>query len=289
MNRFLEQVRSLEPEVTLGVLGDPIEHSLSPVMQNAALAARGMACRYGRLRVSEAELAEAFRHLRGRFLGWNLTLPLKLVAVNLVDEIDEQAQWLNAINTVVRREGRLLGFNTDGIGLHRALDEAFGTNWKLTSVAIIGAGGGAGSSAARYLARIGLPELVLVNRTVEKLEPLRAALAGLTKVRLYGWDGLPRAVAESPLLINASSLGLDGTPLGWDPGWLQPDHRVFDMVYRREPTPVVAWARSRGAIAVDGLGMLLYQGAAAFRHWFGEPVPETEMRRALYTAAGRGA
>jgi shikimate dehydrogenase len=288
LNRFLEQVRSLEPGVSLAVLGDPIEHSLSPVMQNAGLAARGLAHRYGRLRVSEAELAEAFRHLRGRLIGWNLTLPLKLAAVNLVDEVNEEAQWLNAINTVVCREGRLAGFNTDGIGLHRTLDEAFGTRWKLTSVAIIGAGGGAGSSAARYLARIGVPELVLVNRTVEKLEPLRAALTGLTNLRLYGWDGLPRAVAESRLLINASSLGLDGTPLGWDPGWLQPDHCVFDMVYRREPTPMVTWARSRGTVAVDGLAMLLYQGAAAFHHWFGDPVPETEMRRALYTAAGRG-
>ncbi|MBV8901155.1 MAG: shikimate dehydrogenase [Verrucomicrobia bacterium] len=287
MNRFLEQVGSLEPGVGLAVLGDPIEHSLSPVMQNAALAARGLAHRYGRLRVSEAELAEAFRHLRERFLGWNLTLPLKLAALNLVEEVDEDARWLNAINTVVCRQGRLAGFNTDAIGLHRALDEVFGTNWKLTSVAIIGAGGGAGSSAARYLARIGVPALALVNRTPEKLAPLRAALAGLTDLRLYGWDGLPRAVAESRLLINASSLGLDGTPLGWDPGWLQGDHRVFDMVYRRDLTPVVAWARRRGIVAVDGLAMLLYQGAAAFRHWFGEPVPEAEMRRALYTAAGR--
>jgi shikimate dehydrogenase len=167
------------------------------------------------------------------------------------------------------------------------LDEAFGTSWRLTSVAIIGAGGGAGSSAARYLARTGVPELILVNRTPEKLQPLRAALAGLTSVRIHGWDRLPQAVAGSRLLINASSLGLDGTPLGWDPGWLRADHHVFDMVYRREPTPVVAWARSRGAIAVDGLSMLLYQGAAAFRHWFGEPVPEAEMRRALFRAAGR--
>lgn len=268
-------------------MGNPIEHSLSPVMQNAALAARGLVHRYDRLRVSEGELADAFRHLRGRFLGWNLTLPLKLAAVNLVDEVNEEAQWLRAINTVVCRQGRLVGFNTDGIGLHRALDEAFGTGWKPASVAVIGAGGGAGSSAARYLARIGVPELVLVNRTLEKLEPLRASLAGVTRVRLHGWDGLPRAVTESRLLINASSLGLDGSPLGWDPGWLQPGHRVFDMVYRREPTPVVAWARSCGIVAVDGLAMLFHQGAAAFRHWFGEPVPETEMRRALYAAAGR--
>jgi shikimate dehydrogenase len=287
LNTLLEQIRSLGPGVRLAVLGDPIEHSLSPAMQNAGLAARGLVHRYGRLRVSEAELAEAFRHLRDRLLGWNLTLPLKLAAMNLIDEAGEEAQWLNAINTVVCREGKLAGFNTDGIGLHRALDEAFGTNWKLTSVAVIGAGGGAGSSAARYLARTGVPELILVNRTPEKLEPLRAALAGLTDVRIHGWDGLPRAVAESCVLINASSLGLDGTPLGWDPSWLRPDHRVLDMVYRREPTPVVAWARSRGAIAVDGLSMLLYQGAAAFRHWFGEPVPEAEMRRALYTSAGR--
>jgi shikimate dehydrogenase len=289
LNRFLEQVRALEPEVSLAVLGDPIEHSLSPVMQNAGLAARGLAHRYGRLRVSEAELAEAFRHLRGQFRGWNLTLPLKLAAVNLVDEVNEEARWLNAINTVVCRGGRLAGFNTDGIGLHRALDEAFGTSWKLAPVTIIGAGGGAGSSAARYLARIGVPELVLVNRTPEKLKPLRAALAGLTNLRLYGWDGLSRAVAESPLLINASSLGLDGTPVGWDPGWLQGEHRVFDMVYRRDLTPVVAWARRRGTVAIDGLAMLLHQGAAAFRHWFGEPVPEAEMRSALYAAAGRGA
>ena len=111
---------------------------------------------------------------------------------------------------------------------------------------------------------------------------IAVALAGLTDVGIYGWDGLLRAVAESRLVINASSLGLDGTPLGWDPGWLQADHRVFDMVYRREPTPVVTWACNRGTLAVDGLAMLFHQGAEAFRHWFGEPVPETGIYEVIH-------
>ncbi|MBV9490508.1 MAG: shikimate dehydrogenase [Verrucomicrobia bacterium] len=287
MVTFSEQVSSLPSDVALAVLGDPVAHSLSPAMQNAGLAARALPLSYGRLRVTEAELPKAFQELRSRFHGWNLTLPLKLTALPLVDELDPEAQWLGAINTVVRRDQKLIGFNTDGLGLHRALEAAFGAAWRSAPVTLIGAGGGAGSAAARYLARTGIPKLTLVNRTRAKLQTLHATLEKTMHVRIGSWEELPRAIADSRLVINASSLGLDGTPLDWDPAWLDPGHLVLDLVYRREPTPVVTWARRAGASAVDGLDMLLFQGAEAFRLWFGQPVPEAEMRHALYAAAFR--
>jgi shikimate dehydrogenase len=283
-----EPTAVLPPEVRLAVLGDPIQHSLSPVLQNAGLAARGFPFRYDRLHVREVQLGETFQRLRRTFIGWNLTLPLKLSALDLVDEFDDEARRLGAINTVAVRDGRLIGTNTDGLGLHLALEEAFGAGWKSKRILILGAGGGAGSAAARYLARAGVPCLLLANRTLEKLDRLTADLAQMTRVKAYAWQHLAAAFAEAELIINATSVGLDGSRLEWEPGWLRSDHTLFDLVYRAEPTPVVAWARQRGVFAQDGLAMLFHQGVSAFVWWFGEPVPATAMRQALYTAAGRG-
>lgn len=278
----------LPPDVRLAVLGDPIAHSLSPVLQNAGLAARGFPFRYGRLQVAEAEVGQVFQQLRRTCLGWNVTLPLKRAALNLVDEADHEARRLGAVNTVAVRDGGLIGTNTDGRGLHLALDEAFGAGWERKRILILGAGGGAGSAAARYLAAIGVPCLLLANRTPKKLLGLEADLARHTHVETYGWQHLETAFAGAELIVNATSVGLNGAPLDWDSGWLRPDHTLFDLVYRAEPTPVVAWARARGIPAHDGLAMLFHQGVRAFSWWFGDPLPAVAMRRALYAAAGRG-
>ena len=271
------------PGFQLAVLGDPVEHSLSPPMQNAALAARGLPYRYERLQVPPARLSDAFIRLRELgFVGWNLTLPHKISGYDLVDRLDPEATALRAVNTVLNLGNELIGFNTDGRGLQAALAEAFGADLAKTRIALLGAGGGAGQASARFLARLHPERLLLVNRTVAKLEALKHDLAGDPRVTFWDFARLERVFLEADLIINASSAGLSGDSVDWDPGWFRADHRIFDMVYGREgETPIVRWARRNGIAAVDGRLMLLHQGAFAFEHWFGKPVPVQAMRDAL--------
>ena len=267
----------------LAVLGDPVEHSLSPGMQNAALAARQLPYRYDRLLVPPAKLETAFSCLRKlEFIGWNLTLPHKIAGYHLVDRLDPEAEALGAINTVVNQDGTLIGFNTDGRGLRAALTDAFGIETAQSRIALLGAGGGAGQASARFLANLKPKKLLLVNRTAEKMEPLRRQWAANADVTFWSFEQLREVFSEADLIINASSQGLTGAALDWDPKWLRPEHRIFDMAYRSQSdTPLVAWARQSGVPAVDGLMMLLHQGAFAFEHWFGQPVPLEAMRAAL--------
>jgi shikimate dehydrogenase len=271
----------------LAVLGDPVEHSLSPVMHNAALEARGLSYRYDRLLVSPAQLETAFRSLRELgFIGWNLTIPHKIAGYRLVDRLDSEAESLGAINTVVNQDGNLIGFNTDGRGLHAALVDAFGVELTKSKIALLGAGGGAGQASARFLANLRPERLLLVNRTVEKMDGLRQELVTNSGVTFWDFTQLRQVFLDADLIINASSLGLTDGPLDWDPKWLRSEHRLFDMVYRPQgDTPLVTWAERNRVPAVDGRLMLLHQGAFAFEHWFGQPVPLAAMREALMGTA----
>jgi shikimate dehydrogenase len=277
----------LPADIRLAVLGDPVNHSLSPEMQNAGLTARAMPFRYARLWVKSGELDEVFSLLRQReFIGWNLTIPHKVAALGLVDMIDPTASRVGAINTVVNRSGSLVGFNTDGVGLIAALRESFGLDISNTRVAVLGAGGGAGMSAAVFLLDEQPLQLLLANRTLAKLDRLRDAIGHHDKVSFWPWTKLSEVFAQADLIVNASSVGLDGHPLDWDSRWLERRHRLFDMMYGSEQTPVVRWAVAAGVSAIDGAAMLLHQGTAAFQHWFGTPVPESAMREALYRQLG---
>ena len=269
--------------VRLAVLGDPVEHSLSPVMQNAALAARGLPYRYDRLLVSPPQLDTAFACLRNlEFIGWNLTIPHKIAGYRLVNHLDREAEALGAINTVVNRGGNLIGFNTDGRGLQAALVDAFAVDPAKSKIALLGAGGGAGQASARFLANLRPERLLLVNRTAEKMDGLRRELTANSNVTFWDFDHLREVFLEADLIINASSLGLTGAALDWNPKWLRVEHRLLDMVYRAQgDTPLVSWGQQNGVPAVDGRLMLLHQGAFAFEHWFGQPVPLAAMREAL--------
>jgi shikimate dehydrogenase len=290
--RTIEDLRRSAPDrlpadLRLAVLGDPIAHSLSPEMQNAGLAARGIPVQYAKFQIKSGELAEAFSLLREReFIGWNVTVPHKVSACGLVDQIDPVAGRVGAINTVVNRSGSLIGFNTDGFGLITALRESFSVDFRSIRIAVLGAGGGAGMTAAIFLLEENPDRLLLANRTLAKLDRLRSALGQDRRVSFWSWKDLGEVFAQADLIINASSVGLDGHALDWDSRWLNQRHRLFDMMYGSEPTPVVRWAVAAGASAIDGVSMLLHQGTAAFQHWFGPPVPETPMREALYEKLG---
>jgi shikimate dehydrogenase len=275
-----------DPDLRLLVIGDPIDHSLSPPMHNAALEFLHLPYLYGRLRVSPANLSQAFQILRQQdFIGWNLTLPHKLAALDLLDGLDPVAKRLRAVNTVVNHSGHLFGFNTDGKGLVAAIREAFGCAVPSVRIALLGAGGGAGQAAARYLAELNVPTLVLLNRTVAKARRLASELAGGSKseIRAEPWENLPKVCREVDLIVNASTVGPTPETLNS----LESRHLVFDMVYGPQETPLVHFARKKGARSADGLLMLFHQGVFAFEIWFGKPAPAELMRKALFAAAGR--
>jgi len=281
---------SKEADFRLAVLGDPVDHSLSPSMQNAGLVSLHLPYRYGRLHVRPGDLVEAFDLLRKRdFIGWNLTLPHKLAALDLLDGLDPEAERLRSVNTVVNQSGRLFGFNTDGAGFVAAIKEAFDCDLRALRIAVLGAGGGAGQTVARCLSELNVPLLIMVNRTVAKTERLAKDLAAQskTKIQTGKWDHLAEVCRQVDLLVNASSVGLDRE--GIHEGWrtLESRHLVFDMVYGPRETALVRFAREKGARATDGLLMLLHQGVLAFEIWFGKPAPDAVMRAALWRAAGR--
>ena len=284
----------------VAVYGQPIRHSASPAMQNAGLAALGLDWRYVACEVDPAHLAAAIAGARAmNFVGLNLTVPHKLLATTLVDELDESARTWGAVNTIVfeARSGagewtaigrlgewsgpiRSRGYNTDADAIVRSLGEDLAIEPRGARVLLLGAGG-AGRSAALRLADEGVTELWLVNRTTARAEELAAEIrARFPAVEVA--VGYPATDVE--IILNATSVGLkpaDGLPL--DPARfpLRRADGVYDMVYRPASTPLWVAARAAGCRTANGLGMLLHQGAAALELWSGQPAPLGVMRTAL--------
>ncbi len=283
------------------VIGHPVKHSASPAMQNAGFAALGLNWRYLAFDVAPSQLAAAISGAKTmRFIGLNLTVPHKLASVSLVDALDASAQTCAAVNTI-RFEARdatgawqplsrfeempvsnirTLGFNTDSDAIARALRDELGLNLAGTRVLLLGAGG-AGRTAALRLAKEGVAELWLVNRTAERADALADEIRRIFP-KVTARTGYP--TGDVNLVINATSLGLkadDPIPLDADRFPLGRTKAVFDMVYRPAETRLLAAARSAGCRIANGLGMLLYQGAAALELWAGRGAPIDSMRRAL--------
>jgi shikimate dehydrogenase len=222
----------LPSPIRLGVLGYPVAHSLSRQMQNAALEASGLAMQYARFQISPNELTAALRLMREHdFIGINLTLPHKIAAVALLDEVDEQAQKIGAVNTVSFRGGRSLGYNTDSEGFSRALREEFSVDLGDLRVLLLGAGGGAGRAIAWQCAWAKCERLVLVSRTLATAHAFAHELAdSFSGPRVFGpearLEALPSedralrtAIARTDLVVNATPLGLhfsDPLPIGPD-------------------------------------------------------------------------
>jgi len=285
-----ERVTAGEPvPLRLAVLGDPVAHSASPPMQNAALAACGIAARYCRLHIRPEEFADAVRLLAGRnFLGVNCTIPHKGAALAAVDEADDHARRAAGVNTIVfGNDGRLRGFSTDGPGLARAVREQLGADLGDLRVLVLGAGGGAGRAVAMQCASDGARALTLINRSPEKLQPLHDAIAAFyprESLALAAWDdaALARALAVSDLVVNCSALGMkpdDPSPI--PASLLAARHLLYDTIYTAGRTPLMRAADAAGARSTNGLSMLLHQGALAFEHWFHRAAPLAAMRAAL--------
>lgn len=264
-------------------------------MQNAALAASGLTMRYARFRIAAKELPEALRLMREHdFVGCNLTVPHKIAALPLLDEVDERARKIGAVNTVVFRGGRSLGYNTDGAGFSRAVREEFAVDLENLRVLLLGAGGGAGHAVAYQCALENCERLVLVNRTLAKAQVLARELAGyfsgprvlgpVARLEAIPWESqaLQTQLARTDLIVHATPLGLhttDPSPLGRP--LLAPSLMIYDLIPSPTRTALLTAAAEAGARGADGRSMLLHQGALAFEHWFDRPAPLPAMRQAL--------
>jgi shikimate dehydrogenase len=271
------------------VYGLPIGHSASPAMHNAAFAALGLNWRYLAFEVRPDDLRAAIEGARAMgFAGLNLTVPHKLLALELVDALDPSAKRWGAVNTIrfesARVDGRskirVIGFNTDADALATALREDLKAALRGARVLLLGAGG-AGRTAALKLAAEKVAELFLVNRTLSKAR----ALAGEIKKQFPAARvtvGYPGSAVD--LLINATSLGLqpgDPLPFAGKQFSLKQAGAVYDLIYRPAETRLLKAAQKAGCKTANGLGMLLHQGAKAFEIWTGKPAPLDVMRRAL--------
>ena len=261
------------------VLGHPVAHSLSPRMHNAAFAALGLDACYLALDVPPERLAEALAGLRASPpLGANLTIPHKVAVLPLLDALSEDARAAGSVNTLVFRDGRVEGHNTDGAGALDALRE-HGTRVQGARALVLGAGGAA-RGVAHALARAGA-QVTLANRTAAKADEAARDL-GLTTIP---FDRVPDAMRAVDLLVNATSVGLRDDALPVPLAGLLPTATVIDCVYRPGGTALVREARARGCVAVPGESMLLHQGARAFALWTGRPAPVEAMRHALEAPA----
>jgi shikimate dehydrogenase len=287
-------LRKAKPPIRLGVFGQPIAHSLSPQIQNAALAASDLKMQYARFEIARDELEpalELFKRLE--FVGLNLTVPHKIAALNLVDDIDESARQIGAINTIKVEKGKLRGFNTDGPGFARAIREEFSVDLRDLRVLVIGAGGAA-RAIALECAKEDCERLVIANRDPEKARQLTESLRGffagpkvlgpVARLQAIAADevALRFQIANSDLVVNATPLGLnrgDAPPV--PVRLLAPHLMVYDTVYGSRPTAFVSGAIEAGARAANGRSMLLHQGALAFEIWFDRAAPIDAMRRAL--------
>jgi shikimate dehydrogenase len=289
--------------VPYAVLGRPVNHSLSPIMQQAAFDQLGIEARYFRIETDDAGLAGAVAQMREvPFGGWNCTVPNKVRMMELCDRRAETAERLRAVNTVVNEEGVLVGHNTDGVGWSCAVREAFGREMDSLRILLLGAGG-AGRAIATQALLEKCDELIIVNRNELRAQELLGHLqaqfsSGPTArspadLRAIRWTDLEleTALRETDLVVNATAAGLDPKAPPVLAAKLLPSSLcVFDTVYGAGGDKLRREVEAAGARWSNGLGMLLHQGAAAFSLWTKREAPLETMRRALHSAfsASRG-
>ena len=267
-----------------GVIGDPIEHSLSPTIHYAAFDHLKLDFVFLAFRVKTADLENAIRGMRGLGIrGLNVTMPHKSTVIGYLDEVDSTVQFLGSANTVLNKEGVLSGSNTDGVGALKALREN-GVALSEKKVLLLGAGGAAKAIAFSLAEEVG--ELVILNRAPEKAKELAEALRRIFKNKIVGDslspDAITKNLQDSDVLINATSVGMypDSNQSIVAPQRLKSDLSVMDIVYNPVETKLARDAKAAGAKVISGVEMLIYQGAASFKIWTGRSAPVEVMRRA---------
>lgn len=268
------------------IIGQPIGHTLSPAMHNAAFAALGYNGVYLPCPVQEDSLAEAVSGIRALGIrGGNVTIPFKEKIGRYLDGLTEQARIIGAVNTLYWEQDRLIGANTDGDGFLQALLRLEPAAAALPGAVVLGAGGSA-RAVAVSLVQAGLKRLVLVNRKLDKAGKLAVVLRDLgADVQVMAWNDpdLRKMISQMPLLINTTPLGMTAFP-GSPPidcEVLTPHHIVADLIYRPAETEFLQKAKSKGCRTMNGVGMLLEQGVLSFRLWIGREAPAGVMAQEL--------
>jgi len=264
------------------VVANPIKHSISPFIHNRAFEATNTNGVYLAWEVEATDLAETVANIRRyQMFGINLSMPYKEQVIPYLDQLSEEARLIGAVNTVVNREGTLIGYNTDGKGFFKSLP-----SFKISGkrMVLLGAGGAAKAILAQAILD-GVDRIFVFVRSasIEKTRPYLEKLQNETgfKVDLFALEDvseLQARITDSDLLVNATSVGMDGVSLPISASILLPERLlVADVIYQPFETPFLKWARNQGNHAVNGLGMLLYQAAEAFQLWTGKEMPTAQI------------
>ncbi len=277
-----------------GVIGDPIEHTLSPTIHNAAFNHLKLDFVFLAFRVKAADLENAVRGMRGLGIhGLNITMPHKSTVIAYLDEVDPTVKFLGSANTILNKNGKLSGFNTDGVGALKALRENC-TELSEKKVLLLGAGGAAKAIAFALAEEVG--DLAILNRAAEKAAVLADALNRVFGKKIVGGALSPNAVQknlqDADILVNATSVGMypNINQSLVAPQLLKPNLAVMDIVYNPVGTKLARDAKAAGARVISGVEMLIHQGAASFEIWTGRSAPIKVMRRAaLNKLSGAGA
>ncbi|MDN5311132.1 MAG: shikimate dehydrogenase [Thermoanaerobacteraceae bacterium] len=282
----------------VGVIGNPISHSLSPVMHNAAFDALALNYIYMAFQVEKDDLEEAVKGIRALGLaGINVTIPHKTCVIPFLDELSPEAEMIGAVNTILNRSGKLIGYNTDGYGFEMALQKQGGICLKDKNVFIIGAGGAAHAIAGQSVLS-GASSVTLTNRTFEKAKSLMEFLnrsscrCNQSAGKIIPWDkdAWRSILPHSDIIVNTTSIGMKGQGnLALDIPWdsIKKDAVFFDAVYTPMETLFLKEAKRLGYKVVSGLYMLIYQGARAFELWTGKRPPIEVMEKAVLTYFAR--
>ena len=268
------------------VVANPIKHSISPFIHNQAFEATNTNGVYLAWEVEATDLAETVANVRRyQMFGINLSMPYKEQVIPYLDQLSEEARLIGAVNTVVNREGTLIGYNTDGKGFFKSLP-----SFKISAkrMVLLGAGGAAKAILAQaILDGVSQVSVFVRSASIEKTRPYLEKLQNETgfKADLFALEDvseLQARITDSDLLVNATSVGMDGVSLPISASVLLPERLlVADVIYQPFETPFLKWARSQGNPAVNGLGMLLYQAAEAFQLWTGKEMPTEEIWQSL--------
>ena len=273
----------------VGIIGDPIKHSRSPQIHNAAITALGLDYVYVPFHVQPDTLGVAIEGFKAaNVVGINVTIPHKQNVISYLDEVSREATLIGAVNTLIFKDGGIIGENTDAPGFRQAMQEEGLDVPQGGSAVIIGAGGSARAIVVA-LALAGVGTICIANRTVSRAVALATDLSDKTDASIYGIGlddpKLSNAVGMSQLIVNTASTSMDiSHPLLIDPEWLAPQSIVYDIVYTPPETRLLQAAVEKGCHTIGGLGMLVHQGAIAFEKWTGVNPPVETMRQALQGA-----
>ena len=272
----------------LGIIGDPVEHSLSPVMHNAAIADLGLDYIYVPFPVKQ-DLDKAIAGFTATgIVGFNITIPHKQKIIPLLTEISDDAANIGAVNTVWRTESGWKGTNTDAVGFIAPL-KAMSRNWTQITPVVLG-NGGAARAVIAGLTNLGCSEIHVVGRNADKLARFYQSWSHASNISsiliIHNWDSLNSLIPAADLLVNTTPVGMsphtDASPV--DKALMQKLKAgaiAYDLIYTPNPTQFLKLAQDRGATAIDGLEMLLQQGVAALEIWLQQPVPVEVMRNSL--------